>query len=88
MGVQIVKAPGAAMAIELLNCSAMVSRRNTDEDDPDFVLVFEDARDRVTVYVPMSPQSFREWVEALHANLSPVVLPAKVRVAGPNGKPL
>lgn len=72
--------PGNPVQIEALNVTAKVGRRDNDDPDSDYVVVFEDSKSHVKIFVPMNPSVYRDWVEALHSNLSGVILPDKKRL--------
>ena len=68
--------------IELLNVQVAVGRRD-EEPDADYIVTFEDHKGQVKVYVPMSPDSFRKFVEGMNEHLSKVVLPSKIELVRP-----
>lgn len=66
--------------LELLNVSAMVARRDNDDPDSDYILMFEDAKEDVKVYVPMSPNTYREWITAQAKRLSRIVPATELQI--------
>lgn len=67
--------------LELLNVMAQVALRDSDDPLAGYILLFEDHKDQVKVYIPMGYLEFKTWVEKMHENLQGVVLPSPGEIA-------
>lgn len=66
--------------LELLNVRVEIGRRESDEAESDYIMTFKDQDGDLTVYVPLSPASFRSFVEGMTAALSGIVTPPKPEI--------
>ena len=66
--------------IELLNVMAQVAKR--DDGSGGYVLVFEDHKEQIKVFIPMGPEDYRRWVTAMYEELSKLVIADVVALPG------